>query len=307
MNEITAIRPLSDEEAADLVSDATLLELQESILQVPLSRRDRETRSRNEPGRQVRRPRPGWVGWGPRKPLRLVGSGVLVAAVIAFIALAASGVRIGSVHVGAQRAQALSFTRRHGEVTIIVRNPLASPATFRRELTQHRLHIQLQLVDGSPSIVGTLNYIGENANAAVRVIQAKGRCRLSATRDYCPVGVRVPVGYHGTVSLSFVIPTPPGTPYETSGPVTAPGESMHGLHYLGLTVAQVLTMLQRRHVRVQSYRHTTHHGQAAETHVSHSAQVPRTWRVFNAVGYAAHEVILFVGRSATAQGFKPTH
>jgi hypothetical protein len=44
MNEITAIRPLTDEQAIDLVSATTLLELQESILDVALSRRDREMR-----------------------------------------------------------------------------------------------------------------------------------------------------------------------------------------------------------------------------------------------------------------------
>jgi hypothetical protein len=307
MNEITAIRPLSDEEAADLLSASTLLELQEDIIEVPLSRRDRQTRSGRETSRRVHRPRLAWLGSSRRRPLRIAGIGALVAAVLAFIALAGSGGRIGSVHVGAQRAQALSFARRSGEITITVRNPLASPATFRRELTEHHLHIALQLLDGSPSIVGTLSYIGDSSGAPVHVIQAKGRCRVSATRDTCPVGVRIPVGYRGSVSLGFVVPTPPGEPYETSGSVTAPGEAMHGLRYVGLTVRQVLTMLQRRHVRVQSYRHTTHHGHTAYTHLLHSAQVPRSWRVFNALGYAPHEVILFVGRNARAQGFKQTH
>lgn len=44
MNEITAIRPLTDEQAVDLVSASTLLELQESILDVALSRHGREMR-----------------------------------------------------------------------------------------------------------------------------------------------------------------------------------------------------------------------------------------------------------------------
>jgi hypothetical protein len=237
--------------------------------------------------------------------VRIAAAGALVVAVVALIALAASGVRIGSLHVGAQPAHALSFARRGGEITVIVRNPLASAATFRRELTDHHLHIQLQLIKGSPSIVGTVAYVGENSNrGAVQVIQAKGRCRISTTRDYCPVGVRVPAGYTGSVSLGFVVPTPAGTPYGTSGSATAPGEVMHGLHYVGLTVPQVLAMLGRRHVRVQSYRHTTHHGRTAYTHLLHSAQVPRSWRVFQAIPYAPHEVILFVGASAATQGFR---
>jgi hypothetical protein len=46
MNEITPIRPLTDEQAVDLVSASTRLELQESILEVALSRHGRETRRR---------------------------------------------------------------------------------------------------------------------------------------------------------------------------------------------------------------------------------------------------------------------
>jgi hypothetical protein len=322
MNEITSIRPLTDEQAADLVSTSTLLELQESILDVPLSRRDRDTRRSGEsaaveapqqpkdrhrlrPGRSGRRSRARLAGVGRDRSVRIAAVGALVVAAVAFIALAAPRSRIGSVNVGAQPAQALSFTRRGGEISVIVRNPLASPATFRHELTDQHLHINLQLIKGSPSIVGTLAYIGEDSGSgAVHVIQAKGRCRISATRDYCPVGVRVPAGYNGSVSLGFVVPTPAGTPYVTSGSATAPGEAMHGLHYVGLTVSQVLAMLARRHVQVQSYRHTTHHGRTAYTHLLRAGQVPHSWRVFQATPYAPHEVILWVGASAAAQGFK---
>ena len=40
------------------------------------------------------------------------------------------------------------------------------------------------------------------------------------------------------------------------------------------------------------------------THLLHAAQVPHSWRVFQAIPYAPHEVILFVGASAATQGFK---
>jgi hypothetical protein len=46
MNEITAIRPLTDEQAVDLASVSTRLELQEGILDVALSRHGRKTRPR---------------------------------------------------------------------------------------------------------------------------------------------------------------------------------------------------------------------------------------------------------------------
>lgn len=70
MNEITAIHPLSDEQAIDLISAATLLELQESILDVALSRHE------HKPGR---RPRTALRGW---RAQRWVASGAVVAAVL---------------------------------------------------------------------------------------------------------------------------------------------------------------------------------------------------------------------------------
>ncbi|MEO8967250.1 MAG: hypothetical protein ABI355_06615 [Solirubrobacteraceae bacterium] len=63
MNEITAIRPLTDQQALDLVSASTLLELQENILDVALSRHGRETRRRRTVALRAGRPR-RWVAGG---------------------------------------------------------------------------------------------------------------------------------------------------------------------------------------------------------------------------------------------------
>jgi hypothetical protein len=73
MNEITAICPLSDEQAIDLVSASTLLELQESILNVALSRHERK------PGQRRSSTLRGWRGrrWG--------ASGAVVVAVLAAV------------------------------------------------------------------------------------------------------------------------------------------------------------------------------------------------------------------------------
>ncbi len=73
MNEITAICPLTDEQAVDLVSASTVLELQESILDVALSRYDRERRR----GRTVA------VRGG--RAARWVASGALVATALAAV------------------------------------------------------------------------------------------------------------------------------------------------------------------------------------------------------------------------------
>ena len=80
MNEITAIRPLSDEQALDLVSASTLLELQESILDVALSRH----------GRQERRGRARSLRVG-RAQRWIASSAVVAAALAATLIVSLSG------------------------------------------------------------------------------------------------------------------------------------------------------------------------------------------------------------------------
>jgi hypothetical protein len=75
MNEITAIRPLTDEQAVDLVSASTLLELQESILDVARSRHGRQMRRRRTVALRAGRVQ-RWVASGA------VAAGALAAALV---------------------------------------------------------------------------------------------------------------------------------------------------------------------------------------------------------------------------------
>ncbi|HEV2254504.1 MAG TPA: hypothetical protein VGS06_15025 [Streptosporangiaceae bacterium] len=191
-------------------------------------------------------------------------------------------------------AQVLSFTTSGGYITVIVRDPLADPARYRAEFAAHHLNITLKLVPASPSIVGTVVYIGEPAGSpGIATITAPGRCYTGGGGSACPVGVRIPVGYRGRAEVVFGRAARPGEQYESTAPATAPGEVLHGLQFVGDHVAQVLALLRERHVTVPVFNYVESGG---ARNVSH---VPGTWYVYGADPWAPGQVLLFVGPTGT--------
>ena len=194
-------------------------------------------------------------------------------------------------------AQVLSFITSGGYITVIVRNPLADPARYRAEFAAHHLNITLKMVPASPSIVGTVVYIEEPASGPdIETITAQGRCYTGGGGSACPVGVRIPVGFRGRAEVVFGRAARPGEQYESTAPATAPGEVLHGLHFAGDTVTQVLAMLRERHVTVPVFNYAQSGG---ARNVSH---VPGTWYVYDADPWAPGQVLLFVGPTRTQPG-----
>jgi hypothetical protein len=177
-----------------------------------------------------------------------------------------------------------------------VTNPLAAPAIYRAEFAAHHLNMTLSLVPVSPSLVGTLVYMGDGG-PGITTITARGRCWTGGGGSACPVGVRIPLSFHGRASFTFGRAARPGEQYESTGLVTSPGEAMHGLSYRGRTVAAVLAMLGARHVTVPQYRYQSATGDICAP-MPHP--VPATWRVYDADPWAAHQVLLWVGPPAGA-------
>jgi hypothetical protein len=92
MNEITAICPMSDEQAAALLSASTLRELQESIVEVPLSRRDRETSHDTESVGSLRPRHHPIRPWGREiRPGIVLGLAAIAALVIAALVVVERG------------------------------------------------------------------------------------------------------------------------------------------------------------------------------------------------------------------------
>lgn len=297
MNQISQICPVTDTDAERLVRPGTFADLGAQITAAPPTGPDLAPAP---PGRRLRMRR-----WPIGKPIATP-----LAAALAVIALVAAALAITrpsappkpatapppSVKASTRPvpAQVLSFTTSGGYITVIVRNPLADPARYRAEFAAHHLNITLKMVPASPSIVGTVVYIEEPASRPdIETITARGRCYTGGGGSACPVGVRIPVSFRGRAEVVFGRAARPGEQYESTAPATAPGEVLHGLHFAGDTVTQVLAMLRERHVTVPVFNYAQSGG---ARNVSH---VPGTWYVYGADPWAPGQVLLFVGPTRT--------
>jgi hypothetical protein len=282
MNQIRSIAPISDADAARLVSDAAVADLAEQITMTPagLSAAPRATR-----------PRRRW--WLAGIPVAAVAA-ALIAAVVAVHA-EAPGAPGGTGQLRTD-VHALAFTRVGRYIDVIVRNPLADEASYNAEFKAHGLHITLSLVPVSPSLVGTVVEVstaGPDGNS-ITTITAKGRCFTGGGGSECPVGLKVPVGYRGEAAFVFGRAARPGEQYESVASASAPGEVMHGLDYVGKRVSAVLAMLARRHVTVAMYRF--------DGKVPARGPVPGNWYVYDAVPWAPNQVLLAVGSARPHAG-----
>lgn len=296
MNRVSQISPVTDAEAAELVQSRTLADLANEITWTHPASGASWPASR---GRRARRP-------SMRTRLLI---GVPVAAALAIAGLVATsagapGQRVGPISVGPAKAQAavLSITRHGRFLYVIVKNPVADQKRYRAEFARHHLDISLQLVPASPSIAGTLVAETEPAGSGseLKTITARGRCFTGGGGNQCPVGVRVPINYRGTATLVFGRAARPGEQFESSGSVTARGEAMHGLHFVGKTVAAVLGMLAERHVTVSQWRVQDRHCNTGSRRT-----VPSSWYVYDAVPWAPGQVLLSASRTWPVAGCQP--
>jgi hypothetical protein len=294
MNNVRMICPLTDAEAARLADPSTMADLAERITGMPLSA-PADGRGR---ARLVRSSRPG-----RRLLIGVPVAAVFAAAVLVAALIAGSGQRAGPAAKGrhANAAALLSFTRHGGYIDVIVRNPLADAKRYRAEFAKYHLDISLSLVPASPSLVGTLVYDSAPASGPqIEPITAKGKCWTGGGGDVCPVGVRVPLGFRGAATLVFGRPARPGEQYETTAPASAPGEVMHGLHYVGKTVAEVLAMLAPRHVTVNHYM-----VQQTQCLIVSRKTVPGNLHVESADPWEPGQVLLWVTKAGPMRFCKP--
>ncbi|HUC27218.1 MAG TPA: hypothetical protein VMA73_31370 [Streptosporangiaceae bacterium] len=296
MNPISQIVPVTDAEAAGLAQADAFAALADEITSTAPADARLQRTARPRQRHRVR---------------RSVLVGVPVAACLAVAGLITTslgtpGQRIGPVAVGPAKAQAavLSVSRHGGYLDVIVRNPDADPKRYRAEFAKYHLNISLRLVPASPSIVGSVVYASYPARDAsqIRPITALGKCFTGGGGNVCPVGVRVALRFRGAATLVFARAARPGERYESAGQATAPGEAMHGLRFVGKTVATVLAMLARRGVTVPQWRVQRTNG--CLTVSRHT--VPRSWYVYQAVPWAPGQVLLWASSTWPAGTCTPS-
>jgi hypothetical protein len=301
MNPVSRICPITDPEAERLVRPATFADLSAQITATPpVEASPRlDTRQPASPAPGGHRRRPGRLLRAPLAAalaLALLATAALVATRLLSPGHRAASSPTASTHptASARPAQVLSFTTSAGYITVIVRDPLADPSRYRAAFAAHHLDITLSLVPVSPSLVGTVVYTGQSAGSSeITTITAQGKCYTGGGGSACPVGVRIPVGFGGQAQLVFGRAARPGERYESTASPTAPGEVMHGLTFVGDTVAQVLALLRHRDVTVPDFSYDDHGDNR------NVASVPGTWYVYDANPWAPQQVMLVVGPTRT--------
>ena len=289
MNQIQRIAPISDADAARLISDTALADLAGQITMTPAG-----------PATPNRAPRARRRWWLAGIPAAAAAAALIAAAVVAHTGGPGGAGSTGGTVQLRPDAHALAFTRVGRYIDVIVRDPLADEASYNAEFKAHGLHITLSLVPVSPSLVGTVVEVstaGPGGNS-ITTITAKGRCWTGGGGSECPVGLKVPVGYRGEAAFVFGRAARPGEQYESTASASAPGEVMHGLNYVGKRVSTVLAMLARRHVMVAMYRF--------DGKVPTRGPVPGNWYVYDAVPWAPNQVLLAVGSTRTPGASQPT-
>jgi hypothetical protein len=288
MNHIGHIAPVTDARAARLVSEDAFGDLAERIMSTPVP-----VNAAARPVRPRRRP----VRSSARRPVRPRRRWFIVAPLTAGLALAMSIVgvvaQVGPGSGSPAMAEALTFHNSHGWVEVTVHQADLATDVYAEALQAHGLKLSIVMVPGSPSAVGGLDKAIPWRGGAIPVT-AKGKCTSASV---CPVGLKVPRGWHGSGTLVFCRPAKPGEHYVVAGPVTAPGEVMHGLRFRGRTVAWVRARLSQRHVAVAEYVPWRPHAGAPLP----ASRVPGSWLVYGAAPWAPQQVQLFVGPARRVQ------
>lgn len=274
MHEITRISPVTDAEAARLVSPAALADLAGEIMATP-----------PPPGRlRGSRPRPS------RRRLLLAGGSLVALAGAAVLLVAVFG-RGSDMSDSPAAIRALSFTKEHGYIRVIVRNPLADQSWYDADFARHHMNIRLDLVAVSPSLVGTVVMIDTMPGTSnFSTITARGRCWTGGGGGACPVGLKVPLGFRGQALITFGRAAKPGEQYESVGSVFSPGEALQGLRSRVILrrVSAVWPLLAQHRVTVAVCR------DASNSDID-PAKVPGNWYVTDVLPWARGQIIVSVG------------
>ena len=275
MNDITRISPVTDAEAARLVSPAALADLASEIMAMP------------PPGR-LRGSRP-WSSrrWSSR---RLLLAGAPLAALAGAAVLLTVGLGRGSDMSNSPAAiHALSFTKVHGYIKVIVHNPLADQSWYDADFARHHMNIKLNLVPVSPSLVGTVVVIDTMPGTSdFSTITARGRCWTGGGGSACPVGLKIPLDFHGQALITFGRAARPGEQYESVGSAFSPGEALQGLRSKVIVqrVSKVWPLLASHHVGIATCRYS-------KGSIDPS-QVPGNWYVTNVLPWAPNQILVQV-------------
>lgn len=221
-----------------------------------------------------------------RRPLRLrVAFPMVICMTVAVLTLTWAGFGFGTTTATA----ALDIERRGDQYVIVVSDLFAAPEKYQHELRAHGLDITLAVRPVSKAHVGEIIPIpiapvppGEESVLVpnhVTALQRHGSCSPS-----CPIGLSIPVDFHGTEKVVLGRAARPGESYALFESVDAPGEPLHCVPFIRKTIGQVRELLLQHGVTQIQLTDGS----------SRRKDFPDTWFVQQGVAYSANATTLLV-------------
>lgn len=236
---VEQLSPISDLELDSLATGPEARLLLEEIVATP----------RNEPANSTSQ-----RGRLPRTASRRLHPGRLalaagVAALAAAVLVTAPGILGGD---SGTAAAGVRFETRGDYVVARVTDPFAAEDELNAAFEAEGLDIGLSLAPVSPSLVGTVIYVGESGDSRpIESIQG-GACVTGG--GACPIGLRIPRDYSGRGEITLGRPTAAGEEYVSTADAFAPGEALHCAGEPGSTVGELLPSLEASFAVVE-WRH----------------------------------------------------
>lgn len=167
---------------------------------------------------------------------------MIAAATIAGITVAVLTATRGASQSSVAQPGVAFHTAADGQIIATVTNPFAAESRLRAAFAKHGLKISVRLVPVSPSLVGTVIYIGNDGGdlSQIQTLQS-GRCETGGGR--CPIGLKIPTTFTGHGYIALGRPAKPGESYESQTSAFAPGELLHCSGLLGARVSTALPVL----------------------------------------------------------------
>jgi hypothetical protein len=173
----------------------------------------------------------------PRRRLRIA----VVVAALAVVSAVAFGI-VADLRQAPPAAAAVEFRTSGSFIVATVENPFAAERQLDAAFAAHELNITLKLVPVSPSMVGSVVYMGSSADASeIGVLYSKTK---QAPGGPLPIGLRIPVDFKGQADIVLGRAARPGETYVSTGDAFAPGEVLHGSGLMGMRVSAALIKLR---------------------------------------------------------------
>ncbi|MEW1844004.1 hypothetical protein AB0392_39170 [Nonomuraea angiospora] len=217
-------------------------------------------------------------------------------AVVPVLATLAALLSFGVAQAPASAALDIELVDDHYVIT--VKDLLAEPEVYQRELRARGLDITLDLVPTSASLTGQIVVINDMdrlrsgnpvpGDGPITTIDAPGQCERFAG---CPVGLKVPVDFDKKAEVTLGRRALPGERYKMPPGIALPGEPLHCVDYVNKSVAEISALLRERGV-TPSY---IQHGKRA------APSAPGDWYVHDGVMSADGQALLLVGAEPSPQ------